>query len=81
MGSEDDYNYVQYCNNNCVLVINYRGRLKPLYTPFKVYQRNEDGKERWFIVDEVATSKSGLLVYIINQRAYYHHHFTIDAVL
>lgn len=74
----DDFNHVQYCSSNSVVVINPVGRLKQVYTPFRVTQMTADGRRRWLIVDEVRSTKEDKLVYVINGTAYFHHYFSID---
>lgn len=70
---------VKFCNNNSVLIINPNGKLKQLFTPFKVIVIDENmTKRQVYIVDEVLSTKEDKLVYIINGKPYYHHQFYIE---
>lgn len=69
--------HIQYCNYNCVLVINSYGKLKQVFTPFRVVGITE-GKRQWYIVEEVRNTDQDELLYIIGGHCYLHHHFTIE---
>ena len=70
---------VHYANFNSVLVINPVGKLRQLYTPFRVYNRNAKGqKRRWYLVEEVFASTEDKLFYLIGTNLYPHSEFTIE---
>lgn len=68
---------VSYCNYNSILVVNASGRLRQVYTPFKVFDANSMLK-KVYIVDEVLSTNDNKLVYLINGKHYFHHHFIVD---
>ena len=70
---------VHYCSHNSVLVINPVGKLRRLYTPFRVFSQSTDsGKRKAYIVEEVFSDNSDKLFYLINGKAYQHSYFTIE---
>ena len=70
---------VHYANYNSILVVNTAGKLRQLYTPFRVSNRVQKGqKRRWFIVDEVISTNEDKLFYLINGKNYSHDQFTIE---
>jgi hypothetical protein len=78
MDNPDSF-YVQYCSSNSILVINPTGRLRQVFTPFRVSGiEPQDGKRRVYIVDEVRSDGKDQLIYIICGQPYHHFHFTID---
>ncbi len=73
---------IQYCDANSILIINKQGKMKRLYTPFKVaVVESIDGLQEGTLVyvEEVASSNTVGLTYITNQGAYPHKHFRITA--
>ena len=75
-----NYKYsIIYCDERSVMVVNPKGKLRQLYTPFRVVSIIPDGasKNTVYMVDEVKTTANDKLVYIINGRPYYHHNFAI----
>lgn len=67
-------NKVQYCDYNSVLVVNSAGKLRQVFTPFRVHAKNANGSQKQIhIVDEVRATVEDKLVYIINNIPYYHH--------
>jgi hypothetical protein len=69
---------IAYCDYNSVLVVNSAGKLKQVFTPFRVHVIDDSGRlGQKFIVDEVRTTKEDQLIYIINEKAYYHHNFIL----
>jgi hypothetical protein len=72
-------NKVSYCDYNSVLVINAEGKLRQVFTPFRVLAINAEGlSKQVYIVDEVRTTDEDKLVYVINNTPYYHYNFIID---
>lgn len=79
MSRDQQGNILQYCSNNCLLVINSRGKIRELYTPFLVTAINSIGqRKRTYIVDEVMNSSQGELAYKINGAMYHYAQFTIS---
>lgn len=69
----------KFCDNWSILVINTDGKLKQVHVPFRVASIiGTDPKRQVFIVEEVLATDKDELVYIINGKPYYHHHFYID---
>jgi hypothetical protein len=68
---------IHYCSYNSILVLNPKGKLRQVFTPFKV-KTVYDNNVQIYIVDEVMTSEDDKLIYIICDKAYYHHHFILD---
>lgn len=68
-----------YCDERSIMVVNPQGKLRQLYTPFRVVSviPNGNSKNMVYTVDEVKTTANNKLVYIINDRPYYHHNFAI----
>jgi hypothetical protein len=72
-------NKVSYCDYNSVLVINAEGKLRQVFTPFRVLAIDDSGPNKQvYIVDEVRTTPEDQLVFIINNTPFYHHSFIID---
>jgi hypothetical protein len=73
---------VRYCDSNSILVVNSRGLMRKLHTPFKVQCISEIGRYAVgtvVYVDEVATGDGDQIIYLIGEGAYYHRHFRIIA--
>jgi hypothetical protein len=66
-------------DHQSILVVNQTGKLKRVLVPFIVYAHNEPSKSYW--VEEVLTTEKDDIVYIINAKPYYHHHFVLDLIL
>jgi len=74
------YRYsIIFCDERSVMVVNPQGKLRQIYTPFRVVSiiANGASKNTVYMVDEVKTTANNKLVYIINDRPYYHHNFAI----
>ena len=74
---------LQYCDANSILIINNRGILRRLYTPFKVCCCKQVGRftvGTYAFVEEVASGDTDELIYLIGEAAYHHRHFLIVAV-
>ena len=73
---------LQYCDPTCVLIINPTGRIRKLYTPFRVVCIKSSGSIRVktsVYVDEVGATDKDELIYIISGSAHYHSCFRIEA--
>lgn len=73
---------VSYGSSNSILLVNALGRIRQLYTPFRVrVLSGVDGlKEGSFIyVDEVTTTPEDKLVFVTCRGAYLHSSFRIVA--
>ena len=70
---------IHYCDFNSVLLVDGLGKLKQIFTPFYVVAKDFTIRrgER-FVVDEVRTTSKDELVYVINNKHYYHHQFEIE---
>jgi hypothetical protein len=72
-------NKVSYCDFNSVLVVNIEGKLRQVFTPFRVIAKDSRGETKQvFIVQEVRSTEKDELVYIINDKHFFHHHFEIE---
>ena len=69
---------IHYCSYNSILVLNPNGKLRQVFTPFKV-KTVYDNNVQTYIVDEVMSTEDDKLIYIICDKAYYHHHFILDS--
>ena len=73
---------VSYESSKSILLINSLGRIRQLYTPFRV-KVNEDveslKKGTYVYVEEVASDPQDKLIFITNSGAYLHSSFTIVA--
>lgn len=73
---------VHYHDANTILIVNSKGSIRKLQTPFRVRCCKAVGqyKEGVFVyIDEVGTTKEDLLIYYVGDTPYYHHHFRIVA--
>lgn len=73
---------VSYGDCNSILIINTMGRIRQLYTPFRVICRDDYmslQKGVSMYVDEVASTPDDQLLFITNTGIYPHTHFTIVA--
>lgn len=73
---------VSYGSTNSILLVNALGRVRQLYTPFrvKVVEDVEGLKSGSFVyVEEVACTPEDKLVFITNTGAYLHSSFRIVA--
>ncbi len=73
---------IGYGSKNSILLINALGRIRELYTPFrvKVGEDVEDLKKDTYVyVEEVASTQDGKLMYITDTGAYLHSSFRIVA--
>jgi len=70
-----------FLDNHSLLVINSKGKLRTLYTPFRV--KCIEGKDNipadgWVIVEEIESPKKHGLIYLIQNKKYSHKHFRIE---
>jgi hypothetical protein len=73
---------VQYCDKSSILIINSKGLIRHLHTPFKVQCSQDVGRFKtgsFVYVDEVSAGEKDELIYFIGEGAYYHKHFKIVA--
>jgi hypothetical protein len=73
---------VSYCDHTSILIVNTMGRIRRLYTPFRVVCKEDYltlRKGTSIYVDEVATTQEDELLYITSIGVYTHSHFSIVA--
>lgn len=74
----DEYS-IHYCSYNSLIVVNPAGKLKQLYTPFRVSSKVKKGKKsQWYVVDEIISGDDGSLYFYISGKVYFHSQFSID---
>ena len=70
---------VNFIDHKSVLVVNRYGQLKKLEVPFRVYALGSAFPQKQFYeVTEVLCTDKDELVYMIDSRPFFHHHFAID---
>lgn len=70
---------VTVIDHKSILVVNPAGLLKKVLVPFRVFVRGTElTQKQAYMVEEVLTTERDEIVYVINSRPYYHHHFTLD---
>ncbi len=73
---------VYYHDPWSILVINPRGQVRKLYTPFRVLciepATNWLKKGAWVFVDEVKSSDKDELIFIVGGHQFLHRHFRIQ---
>ena len=76
---EDNQCRIFYYDSSCILLVNSRGKIRKLFTPFRVYWTHPAGKvkEKWLFVDEVHIDKTDRLLYLINGKLYPYFNFQI----
>lgn len=70
----------QYYHSNALLVINSKGLIRVLYTPFRVLcgvSINRIPQNTWVYVEEVYSNEKDELQYLIYGAIYSYKHFTI----
>ena len=75
----ENLNY-QYYNTNAILVVNSKGLIRILYTPFRVLSCaaiNSIPLNTWVYVEEVYSNERDELQYLIYGLVYSYRHFTI----
>jgi hypothetical protein len=73
---------VSYCDHSSILIVNSLGKMRRLYTPFRVtckedYQGLRKGASVY--IEEVASTPQGDLLFITNTGTYTHSYFKIVA--
>ena len=74
---------VFYYDSSCLLIVNHSGKIRKLYTPFKVlctdihlsFPHLKLGLTMY--VEEVYEDENDLLLYLINRRKFPYHYFQI----
>jgi hypothetical protein len=70
---------VNYIDHKSILVVNPNGKLRRLEVPFRVYEVGaHSSPKRMHEVQEVLFTERDEIVYVINSRPYFHHHFAIE---
>ena len=70
----------KYCNSNTLLVINAKGLIKELHTPFRVLCSNDISnipRNTYVYVEKVLTNSKHELLYLINGVTYSYKNFYI----
>ena len=70
----------KYYNSRTLLVINSKGLIKELHTPFRVLCSNDISsipRNTYVYVEEVLTNNKQELLFLINGKTYSHKHFSI----
>jgi hypothetical protein len=65
---------VQYISNQSILVINPKGKMRTLYTPFRVF---DSANSSWVYVEEVGTGTNDELLFVIGGQIFSHSQFQI----
>lgn len=71
---------LQFDGTNSLLVINKDGKIRTLYTPFRVMCIEKIDSlfpNMWVYVEEVAESKNHQILFLIGNKQYSHKHFHI----
>jgi hypothetical protein len=63
-----------YYTSSILLVINPKGHIRQLYTPFRVQEQINDS---WVYVDEILTNEKDELLFMVNGQPTLHHNFRI----
>lgn len=72
-----------YVSNDSVLVINAKGKIRTLYTPFRVQCYQAVGTistQAWVLVDGVYQDKTDRLHYQIGGKLYSYRHFRLQVL-
>lgn len=73
---------VYYHDPNSILVVNPKGQIRKLYTPFRVLcansVENRLKKGTWVFVDEVRSGKNDILIFMIGGYPFQHQYFQIQ---
>ena len=73
---------VQYCDSTSILIVNSKGIIRLLHTPFKVQCYEDVGRYKCgsiVYVEEVTPGERDELIYHIGDGAYFHKSFRIIA--
>lgn len=77
----EDYT-VSYCDRSSILIVNSLGKMRQLYTPFRVTCKADAfglTKGSSVYIDEIASTPQGELLFITSTGTYPHSCFTIVA--
>ena len=69
-----------YYHSNALLVINTKGLIRVLYTPFRVLCNSASGRiplNTWVYVEEVYSNQKDELQYLIYGAIHSYHHFIL----
>jgi len=72
--------HLQYLNSNTLLLVNQKGQIRMLYTPFRVVcisAVNRINLNTWVYVDEVLSTDKDELQYVIFNQPYSYKHFKL----
>ncbi|MCF8293998.1 MAG: hypothetical protein K9I70_09320 [Chitinophagaceae bacterium] len=70
---------IKYIDHKSILVVNPAGQLRKVFVPFRVYVRGTElTQKQVYMVEEILTTERDEIVYVINSKPYYHHHFKLD---
>ena len=64
----------QYYKSHILLVINPKGVIRQLYTPFRAIERFTNS---WVYVQEILTNEKDELLFVVNDHPLLHTNFTI----
>jgi hypothetical protein len=70
--------HFQYYNSNALVVVNTKGQIRTLYTPFRVKCIEAVGlipRDAYVYVDEVLSNDQDQLQYVISGQQYLYRHF------
>jgi hypothetical protein len=76
--------HYQYFRPDCLLIINPKGRIKILYTPFKVkciVAVSRFPVSAWLWVDEVRSNNRDQLLFVVFNEVYPYSHFQIPTFI
>lgn len=70
---------VTVIDHKSILVVNQAGQLRKVFVPFRVIVHGTElTQKQVYMVEEVLTTERDEIVYVINSKPFYHHHFTLD---
>ncbi len=76
-----DLPQINYIHNNCLLVVNPYGKMRQLFTPFKVqvlYDSSHFKEKSWIVVEEVKSHPQYILLYRVINHWWPYYVFRID---
>lgn len=75
--------HYQYYNHHTLLLVNQKGQIRMLYTPFRVLCLNATGRlqlHTWVFVDEVHSTDTDELQYLIFDQLWSYRHFKLTVM-
>ena len=72
---------INYINHNSILIINPKGKIRQLFTPFKVQLINDTSilkKSSWVVVEEIRQHPKHLLIYRVINHWWPYFIFKLD---